>query len=71
MKKQNFAIFQSKIVKNYGHGNLEIGHMQFFSMRIMFLTQMEASVKWDKKIILVSPLLLSSPKKVASCVNKN
>ena len=29
-KKTNFAIFQSKIVKNYGHGNLEIGHMQLF-----------------------------------------
>ena len=29
-KKNSFNIFQSKIVKNYDHGNLEIGHMQLF-----------------------------------------
>ena len=29
-KKQSSNIFQSNIVKNYGHGNLEIGHMQLF-----------------------------------------
>ena len=38
--------FQSKMVQNYAHGNLEIGHMLFFCIRIKF------QPKWK-----LSPLL--------------
>ena len=46
MKKKVCFFFQPKIVLNDGCGNLEIAHMQLLSIRISFLTQMEASVKW-------------------------
>ena len=56
MKKTlNFAIFWSKVAQNDGRGNLEISNMQFLFIRILSITQMEASVKWAQKFLFAVP----------------
>ena len=47
MKKQKFAIFWSKMVQKYFHGNLKIGYMHFFYGNPI-LIKIEDSVKWGK-----------------------
>ena len=42
------AIFRSKFNWKVGRGGLENDPKQFFSIRILFSTQKEASVKWAK-----------------------
>ena len=59
-KKLNFAIFWSKVAQNDGRGKLEISNMQFLFIRILSITQMEASVKWAQNFSFEVPPLLSS-----------
>ena len=47
------------MAQNDGRGNLEISNMQLLFIRILFLAQMEASVKWAQNFSFeVPPLLL-------------
>ena len=45
-KIQKITIFRSKMGWKVGRGGLENDPKQFFSIRILFSTQKEASVKW-------------------------
>ncbi len=47
-KNLNLANFLSKMVWKVGRGSLENDRMQFFSIRVLFCTLKEASVKWGK-----------------------
>ena len=50
------------MAQNDGRGNLEISNMQLLFIRILFLAQMEASVKWAQNFSFeVPPLLLLPP----------
>ena len=47
------------MAQNDGRGNLEISNMQLLFIRILFLAQMEASVKWAQNFSFeVPPLIL-------------
>ena len=46
MKKMIFAIFQWKMDQKEDRGSPENGDMQVFSIRILFSTLVDASLKW-------------------------
>ena len=47
------------MAQNDGRGNLEISNMQLLFIRILFLAQMEAFVKWAQYFSFEVPLLVN------------